>query len=116
VVTWNTAQLRLAAGLDLAYHHGSRPCSTIRSSSGVRPFSDPVFRAPTSDEKLVVARQTGETPGVVVTFEADGGGSEPVSCLIAAERVEIVPGTVFRYWRKDLEPGQRLAPWVHPPA
>lgn len=117
VVAWDTGQLRLAAGYDLTYHHGLEVvfhnplfvrCPTF--------FQDPVFRAPTSDDKSAVTRQTGETPGVVVAFEADGGGPEPVSGLIAAERLEIVPGTVFRYWRKELGPGQRLAPWVHPPA
>lgn len=117
VVAWDAGRLQLCAGLDLMYHHGlevvfHRPlfvrCPTF--------FQDPVFRPPTSDETLAVARQTGETPGAVVAFEADGGGPEPVSCLIAAERVEIVRGTVFRYWREELEPGQRLAPWVRPPA
>jgi hypothetical protein len=78
-------------------------------------FQDPVFRTPTADETLSVTRQTGETPGIVVAFEADAGGPEPASCLIAAERVEVIRGTVFRYWREGLEPGQRLAPWVQPP-
>jgi hypothetical protein len=78
-------------------------------------FQDPVFRAPTADETLSITRQTGETPGIVVAFEADGGGPEPASCLIAAERVEIIRGAVFMYWRENLEPGQRLAPGVRPP-
>jgi hypothetical protein len=116
VVAWGAGQLRLGAGADLTYHHELEVvfhCPLLVRCPA--EFQDPVFRAPTADETLSVTRQTGETPGIVVAFEADAGGPEPASCLIAAERVEIIRGTVFRYWRESLEPGQRLAPWVQPP-
>ncbi|MFD5884183.1 hypothetical protein [Streptomyces yangpuensis] len=51
----------------------------------------------------------------MVAFEADAGGQEPASCLIAAERLDIVQGTVLRYWREDAGPDQRFAPWVRSP-
>lgn len=79
-------------------------------------FHDPVFRVPTSEERMRLARQLGEEPPVVVAFEADAGGREPISCLVAAERFEVVHETVLRYWREDTAPGQRFAPWVRPPA
>ncbi|MFJ8011022.1 hypothetical protein [Streptomyces sp. NPDC096339] len=46
----------------------------------------------------------------MVAFEADAGGQEPVSCLIAAERFEVVQESVLRYWRDDAGPNQSFAP------
>ncbi|CAL9355664.1 hypothetical protein SUDANB120_00555 [Streptomyces sp. enrichment culture] len=116
VIAWDGAQLRLAAGHDLAYHHGlelifGSPFFVCCPSA----FYDPTFRAPTADELHRATRQFGETPPVVVAFEADAGGQEPVSCLIAAERLDIVEESVLRYWREDAGPDQRFAPWVRPP-
>ncbi|MBH1937814.1 hypothetical protein I5Q34_26675 [Streptomyces sp. AV19] len=116
VIAWNAGQLRLAAGHDLAYHHGLElvfddPVYVSCPSN----FHDPTFRAPSPDELLKVSRQVGEELPVVVAFEADAGGQEPVACLIAAERLEIVQETVLRYWREDTAAGQRFAPWVRPP-
>jgi hypothetical protein len=75
-----------------------------------------VFRAPTNEEFVRVTRQIGEEPPVLVAFEADAGGLEPVSCPVSAERVEVVRETVLRYWREDAAPGRRFATWVRPPA
>lgn len=84
----------------LSYRRRTRPTGRCRTAPGpcLRPF-----RAP--------------SPEVVVAFEADAdaGGQEPVSCPIAAERLEIVRETVLRYWREDAAPGQRFVPWVLPP-
>lgn len=116
VIACNAAELRLAAGHDLTYHHGLE--LVFGDPTFVNcpaKFLDPVFRAPTSEELARVTRQIGEEPPVLVAFEADAGGLEPVSCLIAAERTEIVQQTVLRYWHDDVAPGQRLAPWVRPP-
>ncbi|MEU9157006.1 hypothetical protein AB0D59_42300 [Streptomyces sp. NPDC048417] len=116
VIAWNAAELRLAAGHDLACHHGlelvfAHP-ALVRCPT---QFHDPVFRAPTSEELARVTGQIGEEPLILVAFEADAGGPEPVSCLIAAEHVEVVQETVLRYWRDDTAPDQRFAPWVRPP-
>ncbi|SCZ16175.1 hypothetical protein SAMN02745898_1165 [Streptomyces sp. 136MFCol5.1] len=116
VVAWNAGEFRLAAGQDLTYHHGLElvfgdpdfvSCPTM--------FHDPVFRLPTSEELVRVARQLGENPTVLVAFEAEAGAEKSVSWLIAAERFEVVHETVLRYWRDDAAPGQRFAPWVRPP-
>lgn len=116
VITWNACQFRLAAGQDLTYHHGLELVfGDPAFVSCPAMFQDPVFRVPTSEELVRVARQLGENPLVFVAFEADAGGQEPVSCLIAAERFEVVHETVLRYWRDDAAPGQRFAPWVRPP-
>ncbi|MGW1894728.1 hypothetical protein ACWCP6_31475 [Streptomyces sp. NPDC002004] len=116
VVAWDAGQLRLAAGHDLTYHHGLElvfhGTVLVRCPSS---FHDPVFRAPTADELLTITRQLCGEPPVVIAFEADADGEEPVSCLIAAERLEIVQETVLRYWREDTAPGQRFAPWVRTP-
>ncbi|CAM5324664.1 hypothetical protein [Streptomyces aurantiogriseus] len=116
VIAWNAAEFRLAAGHDLAYHHGLELVfghPTLVNCPA--QFHDPVFRAPTSEELAQVTGQLGEEPLILVAFEADAGGLEPVSCLIAAEHVEVVQETVLRYWRDDTAPGQRFAPWVRPP-
>lgn len=116
VVSYNPGELRLGAGYDLTYHHGME--LVFRDPVLVccpTAFQDPVFRAPKPDELVAVTRQLGEAPQLLVVFEADAGGPEPATCLIAAGSVEVVQGTVFRHWRGDLEQGQRLAPWVRPP-
>ncbi|MFE4602509.1 hypothetical protein ACFRKE_16820 [Kitasatospora indigofera] len=116
VIGWDAGQFRLAAGHDLAYHHGlelvfDQPAFV----SCPAEFQDPVFRAPTREEWTGITRRLGGVPPVLVAFEADAGGREPVSCLVAAEGFEVVLGTVLRYWREDVAPGQRFAPWVRPP-
>ncbi|MFI8455321.1 hypothetical protein [Kitasatospora sp. NPDC085464] len=95
VFSWRPGELRLAAGYDLSYHHGLE--LVFADPLYVRcpaDFHDPVFRVPTPEERQAVERQCGEPPGVLVAFEADGGGSEPVTGLIAAGslqmRVELV--------------------------
>jgi hypothetical protein len=116
VVAWNAGQLRLAAGHDLAYHHGLElvfddPAFVICPSS----FHDPQFRAPSPDEIAKVTHHLGGELPVIVAFEADAGGQEPLSCLVAGERFEIVQESVLRYWREGTPPGQRFTPWAQPP-
>lgn len=59
-------------------------------------FSDPEFREPTPGERAEIARLVGGEPPVLVAFVADGGGMEPVSCLIAAEAWAVRQGTFRR--------------------
>ncbi|WP_405021252.1 hypothetical protein OHV05_34455 [Kitasatospora sp. NBC_00070] len=115
VVAWDRGRFLLAADYDLTYHHALELVFTMPTFvSCPANFHDPEFRAPTSEELATVTRRLGETPPVLVAFEADAGGSEPVSCLIAADRLDIVQGIVLRYWREDVAPDQRFAPWVRP--
>jgi hypothetical protein len=113
---WDGGQLRLAAGYDLTYHHGLEVAfgapAFVSCPTG---FQDPVFRAPTAEETAHVARTLGETPPFVVAFEADAGGPEPVSCLIAAERLEIVPGLVPRHPRPGAAACPSVPDWPGPP-
>lgn len=116
IVSCDVGQLCLGAGHDLTYHHGLE--LTFRGPTFVScptGFQDPIFRAPTPQEVHAVTGQIGELPSLLIAFEADAGGREPATCLIASETVEIRLGTVFRYWREDLAPGERLAPWVQAP-
>lgn len=116
ILAWDGGRFRLAADFDLTYHHGLELVFTAPLFvSCPAVFQDPVFRAPTPEELLRVTRQFGGRPPVLVAFEADAGGSEPVSCLVAAERLDMVQETVLRYWREDAPPGRRFAPWVQPP-
>ncbi|MCF3132080.1 hypothetical protein [Streptomyces olivochromogenes] len=115
IVAWDSGRLRLGAGHDISYAHRlelvfSDPVFVTCPAA----FQDPVFRAPTPEVRLV-ARQIGETPPVLIAFEADAGGPSLASGLVAAGQLDIVLGTVFRYWRENLAVGERLAPWVKPP-
>ncbi|WP_149038568.1 hypothetical protein [Kitasatospora sp. MBT63] len=115
VVAWDRGQFRLAADHDLTYHHALELVFTAPAFvSCAASFQDPRFRAPTSEEVATVTDRLGDTPPVLVAFEADAGGAEPVSYLIAADRLDIVQETVLRYWREDVAPDQRFAPWVRP--
>ncbi|GGS26347.1 hypothetical protein GCM10010252_76670 [Streptomyces aureoverticillatus] len=115
VVEWNAGRLRLGAGHDISYAHHLELVFAdpvlVRCPSS---FQDPVFRAPTPDEIRLVADQIGEMPAVICAFGADAGGPDRAACLIAAGQLDVVQGTVFRYWR-ELAAGERLAPWVRPP-
>ncbi|WP_411135589.1 hypothetical protein [Streptomyces sp. C10] len=117
IVAWDPGRLRLGAGYDISYAHGLELVfSDLVFVTCPAAFRDPVFREPTPDEARLVARQVGETPAVLVAFEADAGGPSLASGLVAAGHLDIVQGLVFRYWRQDLAVGERLAPWVRPPA
>ncbi|MEV7505149.1 hypothetical protein [Streptomyces sp. NPDC093018] len=110
VTGWDAGALRLAADHDLTYHHVLEVVFVAPALvSCPAAFQDPVFRAPTADEAERLVRSLGERPPVVVAFEADAGGSEPVSWLIAAERVEIGHGPVPRN-RTRAGPGSTRPP------
>lgn len=44
---------------------------------------------------------------IVIGIQAEEADFE-----IAAEKLEIVTGTVFHYHRRNLQPGERIAQWV----
>lgn len=63
VIAWDAVRLRLAAGYDLTYHHGLELVfGGPAFVSCPAMFHDPVFRAPTAEESMRVARQLGEAP------------------------------------------------------
>ncbi|MCM2578017.1 hypothetical protein [Streptomyces meridianus] len=115
VVAWERGRLRLGAGYDLTYHHGLELVfGDVLFVSCPDSFQEPRFRAPTPDELRTVDRYCGHAP-VVVAFDAESDGPDPLPCLIAAHSVDIVQGIVLRYWRDDAAPGRRFAPWVRRP-
>lgn len=117
LLTGNGAELRLAAGYDLTYHHGLELVFTeVSYLACPTRFCHARFREPTSQERDSVRRYVGDVPPVVAAFDVEaefGDGNLP--CVVAADTVEVVPGTVYRYWRENLEEGERLAPWVRRP-
>ncbi|MEV5878874.1 hypothetical protein AB0L75_32570 [Streptomyces sp. NPDC052101] len=60
-------------------------------------------------------RVLGETPPVAVAFEADAGGPETASCLIAAQGLDILPGLVQRPPRARAGAGPGPRDWPGPP-
>jgi hypothetical protein len=80
---WNGSELRLAAGYDLAYHHGLELVfSDVGYLACPTQFSRPQFREPTPGEGDTVRRYVGEESRVVVAFDVEaelGGESCPAS-------------------------------------
>ncbi|MBA9048604.1 hypothetical protein BJ996_005335 [Streptomyces phaeogriseichromatogenes] len=116
VTGWDAGALRLAADHDLTHHHALEVVFVAPALVPCPPaFQDPVFRAPAAEEAERLAQSLGERPPVLVAFEADAGGSEPVSCLIAAERMEIRHGQVPRHTRGRRTRGRPVpAPLTRP--
>ncbi|MGS2619235.1 hypothetical protein ACVCAH_32625 [Micromonospora sp. LZ34] len=114
---WNGSELRIAAGYDLAYHHGLELVFTdVDYLACPTRFSHPQFRAPTLDECETVRRYVGAEPPLVVAFDVEAGaGGGVLPCVVAAGSVEVVTGLFYRYWREDLKEGERLAPFVRRP-
>ncbi|MER7517450.1 hypothetical protein [Streptomyces sp. NPDC126499] len=97
VLGYDGSRLTLAADHDLTYHHGLEVVFT--DTLYVRcpmDFADPDFREPVPEERAEVTRLLGADPPVLVAFEADGGGTAPVSCLIAAESWAVRQGRFSR--------------------
>ncbi|MGY5132991.1 hypothetical protein ACWGJW_11365 [Streptomyces nigrescens] len=113
VVAWDGGELRLAAGHDLAYHHGLELVFGdpvfVSCPSG---FQDPAFRAPVArraPENHSSARREAAHRGRLRGRRWRAGAG---LVLIAAERLDVVQETVLRYWREDAGPDQRFAPWA----
>ncbi|MFI9808047.1 hypothetical protein ACIHEJ_27400 [Streptomyces sp. NPDC052301] len=116
VIVRDAGPPRPAAGYDLTGHHGPE---AVFADAGLvscpAAFQEPLFRELTGEETGRLRRTLGETPPVVVAFEANGGVTEPVSCLIAAEDPESRHGFVPRSPRARAQavPGPR--DWPGPP-
>lgn len=113
VTSCSDGELRLAAGTDLSRDHGLElvfqeavyvACPSL--------FHTPVFRPPTAFECELVRQSVGREVPVLVAFDIADAERGKLPCLIGAERVEVRQGTVFRYHRTDLKPGERLADWL----
>jgi hypothetical protein len=131
VSVWDGCLLRPAAGHDLTYHHGLQviftdpgfvSCpSAFQDTAFQDPafqdpaFQDPVFREPTVEETARLRRALGGTPPVVPAFEADAGGPGPVSRLIAAQGLDILPGLVQRHPRARAQAACGRRDWPGPP-
>ncbi|MFJ4526055.1 hypothetical protein ACIP4Y_34860 [Streptomyces sp. NPDC088810] len=116
IIACDAGQLRLAAGYDLAHHHGLEVIFTDPLFVSCPPaFQDPVFRPPTTEETTRLARVLGEEAPLVVAFEADAGGREAVRCLVAAGRLDVRPGLVRRHPRADAQAAPGPRDWPGPP-
>lgn len=106
VLEWFGGTLKLAAGFDLDLHH-SLELHFTEASFVVCPsrFDEPVFREPTAGERALA-------PGapLLTAFDHSGGTG-----LIAARKLRVVEGIVYRYWRDDLRDGERIAAFVKAP-
>ncbi|GAA1651146.1 hypothetical protein [Actinoplanes couchii] len=98
VQEFDSSRLRLAANHDLTYAHGLEVVFTdVAYLACPAQFLDPVFREPAPAERELVRAYVGEYPPVIVAFDVESlAGPGTLPCLIAAETVEIVVGTVHR--------------------
>ncbi|EST34441.1 hypothetical protein [Streptomyces roseochromogenus] len=116
LIIWDGGQPRPAAGYHLMHRHGREIIFTGPGFVSCPAASqDPVFREPIPEETARLRRVFGETPPVVVAFEAAAGGSAPASCLIAAEALDIVPGLVQRRPCAPAEAAAGPRDWPGPP-
>ena len=117
ILYFDGSHLCMAAGSDLTYHHTLEVVfSDVVYLACPISFQHPRFREPTLRERALVQRHVGEEPPLIVAFDVEApAGEEPLACLVAAGSVESLPGVVYRYWREDLAPGERLARFVPPP-
>ncbi|WP_436532471.1 hypothetical protein [Actinoplanes sp. HUAS TT8] len=112
------SRLRLAADNDLTYAHGLEVVLTdLAYMACPTQFTNPRFREPTPAERRLVQRHCGDEPAVILAFDVESAHrlDEWLPCLIAADAIQVVPGTVYRYWRDDLKPGERLSHWARRP-
>jgi hypothetical protein len=116
IIGWERGTLCLAAGWDLTYHHDLEVrFSEVAYVACPESFSDPVFREPSGAEQALLRHLDGDGPLHVYAFDVEPpGGNGNMACVIVAASVDVVPGVVYRYWRDELLPGERRAPWVRP--
>jgi hypothetical protein len=92
--------------LDLDLHHALElhffDVALVRCPSR---FVEPVFREPTESERALAPGSS-----LLTAFDhATGVG------LIAAQKMRVVEGIVYRYWRDDLHDRERMAAFVKAP-
>ncbi|MGW5490611.1 hypothetical protein [Streptomyces olivaceoviridis] len=115
ITACDAGRLRLAAGYGLTRPHGLEVIFTDPRSVSCPPSFNPVFRPPTPEETARPAYGLGDGAPLVVAFEADAGGRAAVSCLTAAEGLEIRPGFVPRPPRAGAQTTAGPRDWPGPP-
>jgi len=105
--------LTIIGGNDLSYSHAVEIVfSEVTFISLPTYFSHALFRL-ASREEVSALRDRNEIEGTVFCIVAEhGNGSDGPKHFVAASRVECRFGTVFHYRRENLQPGERIAPWV----
>jgi hypothetical protein len=106
VLEWAGGTLKLAAGFDLDLHHSLELHFTdVTFVRCPARFAEPVFREPSESERALA-------PGspLLTAFDHTTGAG-----LIAARKMRVVEGVVYRYWRDDLHDGERMAALVKAP-
>jgi hypothetical protein len=108
-------RLCLIGGADLVYSHIAELwVSGVAYVSCPTRLLHPTFRQPTEIERssVRIIVDLSQSPLVVAIHAETESSSEPLPFLIVGEAVELVTGTVYHYERGDLQPGERIAPWV----
>ncbi|MEU9091501.1 hypothetical protein [Streptomyces sp. NPDC048428] len=91
VLAWDGGRFRLAEGAGITSHHDLEPTFTKPAFvCRAADFEDPVFRTVTSEELPALSHRFGGCPPVVVAFEADAGGVDPVTSAPACQQLSIV--------------------------
>jgi hypothetical protein len=118
VSTWAADELTLIADTDLSYHHQVEiTFSGVNFVSLPADFYDARFGAASTAELAELGARLGDDPDLITwAIDAEPAASTgPSRFFVRAIAISIVHGTVFHYWRDQLQPGERIAPWVKPP-
>lgn len=108
-------ELCLVGGTDMDYYHVAEVrIAGVSYVSCPTRMKHPTFRPATQSESWRLASIVDLVGSpVLLAIDAETSSSvEPLSFFIVGETLEVVRGTVYYYDRPNLQPGERLAPWV----
>lgn len=114
VWSFSDSRLLLLGSDDLAYYHQIEIIyHDVEYIDAPISFWKPRFRAATEEEtRLFRAGKGASTTASLHVIEDNSDGVITIY-LIAAERCSVVTGMVYHYDRASLQPGERIASWVH---
>lgn len=115
-VLWSLAdgQLLLLGSDDLAYYHQIEVVyHGVEYIDAPTSFWRPRFRNATEEETRLFRTGKGVGRDTELYIIEDRCGGVVVTYLIAAESCSMSVGMVYHYDRANLQPGERIAHWIH---
>jgi len=113
VESFERGRLTILGSTDFAYYHNAEVVfHEVEFMSCSTSFSHALFRG-ASDEERERLIENAEWEGQLFTIVSDhGNGSDGLSYFVCAQRAECLLGKIYYYRRENLQPSERIAPWV----
>ena len=112
VERFDSVNLLVIGSFDLVYYHDVQvEFADVQYIDCPTYFMDPHFRVGGDTERRQLEQRGVDVDGTVYIIDADAGRGR-VSFSIVARDVRVSQAKVYHYDRKDLEPGESIAPWV----